>query len=121
MFGKKRFTPQIRKNFNSNHDDSLNNNNSENNNAVISICPICNAPVRNIYTAIRHKEAGELVHFDCVIRELVKDYRHKLGKNLRIYYIGAGDFAIVKEIYDKKGYLKTFEVVERIEYEKKDV
>ena len=118
MFGKKKV------NSNQNHFDNSeiknNNNNMEVDTPVISICSICNAPVKSIYTAIRHRETGELVHFDCIIRELVKDYRHKLGKNLRIYYVGAGDFAIVREVYDRRGNLKTFEVIERIEYEKKD-
>ncbi len=111
MFGKKGY------------DNNFNNNDSNNNGfdkgEVISECPLCKAPIRSIYTAIRHRDSGELVHFDCVIRELVREYKNKLGRNLRIYYIGAGDFAIVREIYDKKGFLKTFEVIERIEYEKK--
>ncbi|MGC8765291.1 MAG: hypothetical protein ACP5QT_05335 [Brevinematia bacterium] len=117
MFGKKRF---IQNNHYNHNDNDIANNNFEKDSTVISTCSICNAPVKSIYTAIRHKETGELVHFDCVIRELVKEYKHKLGKNLRIYYIGAGDFAIVREIYDRRGYLKSFEVIERIEYEKKE-
>ncbi len=113
MFGNKKEDNQ-EKNF------SDNNNFTEEKGEVISECPICKAPIKSIYTAIRHRETNELVHFDCAIRELVREYKHKLGKNLRIYYVGAGDFAIVKEIYDKKGFLKTYEIIERIEYEKKD-
>ncbi|MCX7820771.1 MAG: hypothetical protein N2258_03755 [Brevinematales bacterium] len=112
MFGNKKFDD--RKPYENN------NNFSEEKGETISECPICKAPIKSIYTAIRHKDSDQLVHFDCAIRELVREYKHKLGKNLRIYYVGAGDFAIVREIYDKKGFLKTYEIIERIEYEKKD-
>ena len=118
MFGSKKFNNN-RNNFERKNDDN-NQNNNEENLKPISICSICNSPVKSIYTSIKHRDTNEYVHFDCVIRELIKEYRHKLGRNLKIYYIGAGDFAIVREVLDKMGYLKTFEVVERIEYEKKD-
>jgi hypothetical protein len=82
-------------------------------------CKICNMPIRNHYTAIRRKESGELSHFDCVLRELSKENLPKLGKFKRIYYIGSGDFAIVKEFYDKRGHLKNYEIIEKINYENK--
>ena len=76
-------------------------------------------PIRNSYTAIHHKESGNLAHFDCVLRELAKENNTKLGRYKKIYYIGAGNFAIVKELYDKRGHFKNYEVLERIAYEKK--
>ncbi len=80
-------------------------------------CPICTMPIRNRYTAIRRKESGELSHFDCVLRELSRENSQKLGKFKRIYYIGSGDFAIVKEFFDKRGHLKNYEIIEKINYE----
>ncbi len=88
--------------------------------AVDVECTICKMPIRNHYTAVRHKESGSLVHFDCVLRELSKENSSKLGKFRRIYYIGAGNFAIVKEFFDKRGHLKSYEIIEKIMYENKD-
>jgi hypothetical protein len=121
MFGKKRFSNRNERTSNKDKREDLNHyeNKTTNSKECISICQICNMPVKSIYTAIRHRETGEFVHFDCVIRELIKENSSKLGKNLKIYYVGSGNFAIVKEIYDKRGFLKTFEIVERIEYEKR--
>ncbi len=83
----------------------------------IFVCEICNMPIRNQYTSVHHKISGSPVHFDCVIRELSREYYSKLGRFRKIYYIGAGNFAIVKEFYDKRGHLKNYEIVEKISYE----
>jgi hypothetical protein len=83
-------------------------------------CAICQMPIRNHYTAIRHKESGSLAHFDCVLRDLSKENYSKLGRFKKIYYIGAGNFAIVKEIFDKRGHFKSYEVLEKIVYEAKE-
>ena len=80
-------------------------------------CSICNMPIRNQYTAIHHKKTQELVHFDCALRELSRENYSKLGRFKKIYYIGSGNFAIVKEFYDKRGHLKNYEIVEKINYE----
>ena len=85
-----------------------------------AMCPVCNMPVRSHYTALHHKTTGEPVHFDCVLRELSKENYPKLGRYRKIYYIGAGNFAIVKEFYDKRGHFKNYEIVEKISYEKKE-
>jgi len=47
------------------------------------ICPICNKPIHRISTAILHKETGKHVHFDCILRELKKEYH--LNPNEEIY------------------------------------
>lgn len=80
-------------------------------------CMICNMPIRNHYTAIRRKVPEGLSHFDCVLRELSRENSPKLGKFKRIYYVGSGDFAIVKEFFDKRGHLKSYEILEKINYE----
>lgn len=74
------------------------------------ICRICGMPIRNHYTAIRRRVTDELTHFDCVLRELSRENSPKLGKYKRIYYVGSGDFAIVKEFFDKRGHLKGYEI-----------
>jgi hypothetical protein len=84
------------------------------------ICKICGMPIRNHYTAIRRKISDELTHFDCALRELSRENSPKLGKYKRIYYVGSGDFAIVKEFFDKRGHLKSYEILEKINYESKD-
>ncbi len=83
------------------------------------VCPICEAPIRNVLTAIRHKESGNLAHFDCIIKVIRTENTEKLGKHRRIYYIGAGNFAIVRERYDKRGRLRNYHIIERISYESK--
>lgn len=84
------------------------------------ICKICGMPIRNHYTAIRRKVSDELTHFDCALRELSRENSPKLGKYKRIYYVGSGDFAIVKEFFDKRGHLKSYEILEKINYESKE-
>lgn len=86
----------------------------------VSTCPICNMPIRSVNTAVHQKDTGSLVHFDCALRELSKEYYPKLGRFKKIYYIGAGNFAVVKEFYDKRGHLKNYEILEKIPYEPKE-
>lgn len=86
----------------------------------VSMCPICAMPIRSVNTAVHQKDTGSLVHFDCALRELSKEYYPKLGRFKKIYYIGAGNFAVVKEFYDKRGHLKNYEILEKIPYEPKE-
>lgn len=86
----------------------------------VSMCPICNMPIRSLNTAVHQKVTGSLVHFDCALRELSREYYPKLGRFKKIYYIGAGNFAVVKEFYDKRGHLKNYEILEKIPYEPKE-
>jgi len=85
-----------------------------------SICPLCNYPIKKFYTTVRHPTHDALVHFDCALRELFQQHKSRLARDQRIYYIGAGRFAIVKEIRDKRGNVKSYQIVEKIEYEKHD-
>lgn len=84
------------------------------------VCPICEKPIRNIAMAIQQKESGKLAHFDCVLKQIHTQYHSRMSRNRRIYYIGAGNFALVKEQYDKKGHLKSYRVLEKFEYENSD-
>jgi len=84
-----------------------------------TICPICDMPIRNHYIAIRHDGSDKLAHFDCILKELRKKYHSKLTNNFKIYYIGAGNFGIVREYFDRRGNLKSYRIIEKIEYENK--
>ncbi len=84
------------------------------------LCPVCEKPIRNIAMAIRQKESEKLAHFDCVLKQMHSQYHSRMSRNRRIYYIGSGNFALVKEQYDKKGQLKSYRVLERIDYENAD-
>ena len=97
--------------------ESKTNANGDNTTVNPAVCSICNMPIRNQYTAIHHKNTQELVHFDCALRELSRENFSKLGRYKKIYYIGSGNFAIVKEFYDKRGHLKNYEIIEKINYE----
>ena len=80
-------------------------------------CCICGLPIRSIHTSMIHNVTGNLAHFDCILKELINEKKTKLSRFRKIYYIGAGNFAIVKEIYDKKGRLKTYEIIEKIDWQ----
>lgn len=124
MFGKREKKARPGKYFENYSKTTANNYGTEQSHTVYSTetgiqnCKLCNMPVKSIHTALRYRDTDGLVHFDCALRELIREYKNKLGRNLKIYYVGGGDFAIVREILDKRGFLKTFEIIERIEYEK---
>ncbi len=80
------------------------------------ICPLCNKPIHNLSTSINHRETGKKVHFDCMLRELKKEYH--LNPNEEIYYIGSGRFGIVEKV--KKGKNTEIIIKRRIQYEERD-
>ena len=79
------------------------------------ICPICNRPIHTIATSIIHKETGKRAHFDCLLRELKKEYHLKPDED--IFYIGAGRFGIVEKV--KKGKNLNLVIKRRIQYEER--
>lgn len=79
-------------------------------------CPLCNKPLRALFTAIVHKETGNKAHFDCVLKELKKTYH--LNPKEDIYYIGSGYFGIIERIKDDVG-KQEFIVKKRIQYEER--
>ncbi len=83
-------------------------------------CPVCSMPVRSLLTSLKRKEDGAMVHFDCALRDLATTSADKLGRFRKIYYVGGGNFAVVKEVFDKRGRFKSYEVIEKIPYEPKE-
>ncbi len=80
------------------------------------ICPVCNKPINKIITAITHKETKKKAHFDCILKELKKNYRLKPDEEL--YYLGGGNFGIVEGLKGLKS--KRFVVKRKIQYEEKE-
>ncbi len=79
------------------------------------ICRICNHPIVNMKTALKHPEGG-FVHFDCALREISSKEDLKEGEE--IYYVGGGYFAVVSNVkYSKGGSLINFKVERKIQYE----
>lgn len=83
-------------------------------------CPVCNSVIKNVTIAIKHRDSGEPAHFDCVLKQLRIENQDKMGKKRKVYYVGGGEFAIVKEKFDKRGRLKSYHVLERLSYEKRE-
>jgi len=81
------------------------------------ICPICNKPIHTVSTSIIHKETGKRAHFDCLLKELKKEYH--LNPDEDIFYIGAGRFGIVEKI--KKGKNINLVIKRRIQYEDRSI
>ena len=91
--------------------------NRKNKNKNYDICPICNKPIHNSIISIIHRETGKYAHFDCLIKELKKEYHLKPDED--IFYIGAGRFGIVEKI--KKGKSMNLVIKRRIQYEEKNI
>jgi len=61
---------------------------------ICPVCPVCGKPIKDVFSAIVHKEKGEPVHFDCVVQELLA--AENLAEGERICYLGSGIFGIMK-------------------------
>jgi hypothetical protein len=62
-------------------------------------CALCGKPIQAISQSISGPVAGELNHFDCVLRKIEDE--EKLLPHQKISYIGRGTFAIVDK--DEEG------------------
>lgn len=78
-------------------------------------CPICGKLVRDLNTAVAHKDTGEPVHFECVMKELA--LTEEIPENQKLCYLGQGTFAVVS-MKDSSG--KNFTIHKKIPYEKRD-
>lgn len=57
------------------------------------ICPICNAAITDIASAMSDKASGKPAHFECIL-EKVKS-AEQIGENEKISYIGQGRFGVL--------------------------
>lgn len=79
-------------------------------------CPLCQKPVRDLYSAITYKNTNEPAHFDCILKVLRE--AHGLKENEKICYLGNGSFGII-QFRNTAGRLRFF-IRERIHYEETD-
>ena len=77
------------------------------------LCPVCQKPVRELASAIAHRETGGPAHFDCILK-LLRDEHHP-GENEKICYLGNGSFGVVQFRAPMR-----FFVRKRVQYEKTD-
>ena len=83
-------------------------------------CPLCAAPVRDLYTAIAYGEHSAPAHFDCIVSLLGE--REELEEGAWLCYLGGGSFGVVQMLPaarrgDRGGSLL---IHKRIEVEDKD-
>lgn len=81
-----------------------------------SQCPICQKAVRDLNSAITHRESGQPAHFDCILKTLRSD--NAVQQHEKICYLGKGSFGIV-QFREHSGH-SSFFIRERIQYEETD-
>jgi len=79
---------------------------------VFPDCPVCKQSVRDLASALTHRETRQPVHFDCIMKELRES--NELGPQEKICYLGGGAFGILEFRQGK------FTIRKRIPYEEKD-
>ncbi|HEB12024.1 MAG TPA: hypothetical protein ENI06_12520 [Spirochaetales bacterium] len=80
------------------------------------VCPLCQKPVRDLYSAITHQSSNEPAHFDCILKMLRKI--NELTSNEKICYLGNGSFGII-QFRNAAGKLNFF-IRKRLNYEETD-
>jgi hypothetical protein len=78
-----------------------------------STCPVCEKAVRELASAISHRDTGEPAHFDCILKLLAE--QHTLSENEKICYLGKGSFGIVQ--FRASASPMRFLIRQRIQYE----
>jgi len=77
------------------------------------MCPICEKAVRDLASAITHRDTGKPAHFDCILK-ILRD-QHSLSENEKICYLGKGSFGIVQ--FRANASPMRFFIRQRIQYE----
>jgi hypothetical protein len=76
-------------------------------------CPVCGEPVRELSSALTHRQSGKPAHFDCIVKELRE--ANPLGPQERLCYLGGGTFGVLT--WRVEGNPASFVVKRRIPYE----
>jgi hypothetical protein len=79
---------------------------------VFPDCPLCRQSVRDLASALTHRETRQPAHFDCIMKELRDS--NELAPQEKICYLGGGAFGILEFRQGK------FTIRKRIQYEDKD-
>ena len=77
------------------------------------LCPVCQKAVRDLTSAITHKESGQPAHFDCILKALRSD--NAVQQHEKICYLGKGSFGIVQ--FREHSGRPSFFIRKRIQYE----
>ena len=80
---------------------------------VFPECPVCGEPVRELASALTHRQSGKPAHFDCVVKELRE--ANPLGPQERLCYLGGGVFGVLT--WKVEGNPASFVIKRRIPYE----
>jgi len=76
-------------------------------------CPVCGEPVRELASALTHRQSGRPAHFDCIVKELRE--ANPLGPQERLCYLGGGTFGVLT--WRVEGNPASFVIKRRIPYE----
>jgi len=77
------------------------------------LCPLCQKAVRDLTSAITHRESGQPAHFDCILKALRSD--NAVAQHEKICYLGKGSFGIVQ--FREQSGSRRFFIRKRIQYE----
>lgn len=77
------------------------------------LCPVCQKPVRDLYSAITHRDSGSPAHFDCILQNL--RVANDLSPSEKLCYLGGGTFGIIQ--YRNPQSPIRFLIRKRIQYE----
>jgi hypothetical protein len=81
------------------------------------MCPVCEKAVRDLSSAITHRDTGNPAHFDCILKILREE--NSLSESEKICYLGKGSFGIVQ--FRSNGSPLRFLIRKRIQYEDLDM
>jgi hypothetical protein len=81
---------------------------------VFPDCPLCGKPVRELPSALSHKDTGVPTHFDCILKELRE--ANEMSPQEKICYLGGGCFGIIQF---KSSGNNRFTIRKKIPYEDK--
>ena len=80
---------------------------------VFPDCSACGQPVRDLSSALTHRETGKPAHFDCILKELRET--NPLGPQEKLCYLGGGVFGVLT--WRSEGNPGSFVIKRRIPYE----
>jgi hypothetical protein len=80
---------------------------------VYPVCPVCGEAVRDLASALTHRQTGQPAHFDCIVKELKA--ANPLGAQERLCYLGGGVFGVLT--WRVEGNPASFVINRRIPYE----
>jgi len=80
------------------------------------VCPLCQKPVRDLYSAITHQNSNQPAHFDCILK-MLRDI-NELTDGEKICYLGNGSFGIIQ--FRNAAGKPRFFIRKRLNYEETD-